>query len=478
MNQQKTFEKSLKMKNYILLVTFLLCVKLSAQVEYSLQSLRNVYQSSEYNPAYIPDNTLSIGLPVLSSTKVSISTGFSLSDILSEEKIDGAHRLNVDELLSNFNGKRSVMFVNHEHGLFHIRFKQKNNYWSFHSNLKHDIRVQIPKDMIKFIADGNIGHGAEGLDLGLALDQNLYLENAIGFTKQLDKWTFGGRFKFLVGLTNVRTSEHEIKWTVDEEGIYDWNFALNYDLRVAGLPELDTSGIDNLDEEDIIRDILSFKNTGFGLDLGASYQITDKLQLSAAINDFGFIRWRNNTYSYKLEKDIKTEDFNTFDIDEAIEVIDGTMDIDSLLDIEYTTEEKSYTTSLRTNVNLSARYQLLRKLAFDGVLNISAYRGLRVGGSLGLYWEFKRFLNFTLGNSMANGRLLNPLAGIVLKPGPFQIYLVTDNLATAFAPFFVTNGEENALVSPSKSRAFGFRVGMNLVFGRVKTQSSLQSFVK
>ena len=216
------------------------------------------------------------------------------------------------------------------------------------------------------------------------------------------------------------------------------------------------------------------KGIGGAVDFGASYQITSKLLLSASVNDLGFIKWKEDTYTYRSNEDFKFDGIVT-----TIQQIDRNQKIDTdIKGYDYETITKGYTTSLRTSVNLSARYQLAKKLYADGVANLSVYRGLRFGASLGAYWEWKRFLNISVGNTLAYGRAFNPSVGLVLKPGPIQFYVVTDNLATVFGPSMASKGVDNAFVSPYNSKAFGFRFGINLVFGRVKEQSSLQSIVK
>jgi hypothetical protein len=46
------------------------------------------------------------------------------------------------------------------------------------------------------------------------------------------------------------------------------------------------------DENNIASSIISTKNMGLGLDVGASYQFNDRIQLFGSITDFGFIGWK------------------------------------------------------------------------------------------------------------------------------------------------------------------------------------------
>jgi hypothetical protein len=59
-----------------------------------------------------------------------------------------------------------------------------------------------------------------------------------------------------------------------------------------------------------------------------------------------------------------------------------------------------------------------------------------------------------------NQKTINNLGvGLIIKPGPFQFYVIADNVYPAINPLYTTNGN--------------IRVGMNLVFGRVKSAVGL-----
>ncbi len=445
---------------------------LNAQVEYSIQSLRNVYQASDYNPAYRSTYSLSLGLPGISSIYGAVgNTGFNFSDVITEELINGSHRLDVDRLAGNISRKKNYLFAGAQVNLFHIQFQEKNNFWSFHSKVRTDTRFSYPKDLFVLAADGNLGAGNQ-IDLsGLAFDQMSYIENALGYNKKVGDWVYGFKLKYLMGLTNIRTRKSDLTWDINQDDIYQYKFSGNYEVLTAGIPTIDTAGNTNEFDETWAKP----QGNGLAIDIGASYQIIPKLLLSASINDVGFIRWKKHTSSYKAQEDFEYDGIVVTIQSLEKGEISGPDTID--YNYEYTQGEK-YTTSVRANLNLSARYQLLKRLWADAVINISAYRGLRPGGSVGLYWEWKRFLNVSLSNTMSYGRMLNPALGLVIKPGPLQFYIVTDNMATLFAPLMVPKGLSAPLINPYKSKSFGIHVGMNLVFGRVKDQETLQSIVK
>jgi len=46
--------------------------------------------------------------------------------------------------------------------------------------------------------------------------------------------------------------------------------------------------------------LLKSKNRGVALDLGAVYQLNNRITFSAAVNDIGYINWKDYTHSYTL----------------------------------------------------------------------------------------------------------------------------------------------------------------------------------
>jgi hypothetical protein len=64
--------------------------------------------------------------------------------------------------------------------------------------------------------------------------------------------------------------------------------------------------------------------------------------------------------------------------------------------------------------------------------------------------------------------------GIVYKPGPFQLYMVMDNILPAsFVRISDPELEIDGLLLPYQIKNFNLRLGMNLVFGRIKDESRL-----
>src|SRR5690606_8715698 len=115
-----------------------------------------------------------------------------------------------------------------------------------------------------------------------------YVEYALGYNREInEKLRVGGRLKFLSGYANFTTRKSKLGLTTDEE---------TFDLTIDGKFKFQSSGVggfvdkDSTNDEFDFKTPFNFKNFGIALDLGGTYQLTDKIGVSASLLDFGFIR--------------------------------------------------------------------------------------------------------------------------------------------------------------------------------------------
>ena len=100
--------------------------------------------------------------------------------------------------------------------------------------------------------------------------------------------------------------------------------------------------------------------------------------------------------------------------------------------------------------------------------NVYQFRRVRTGLTLGISHDIRRAFSVAVTNTTAYRKLINIGIGFIIKPGPFQFYVVGDNLNVLLSPITPTSLNE---------KTFSLRVGMNLVFGRVKKEDKLQTAI-
>jgi hypothetical protein len=231
-----------------------------------------------------------------------------------------------------------------------------------------------------------------------------------------------------------------------------------FDIRTAGIAGALVKG--DFQTEDIRSSTLS--NTGFGLDLGATYQFSQKIKFFASLNDLGFINW-NEQYTNRRTVPSFQYQFRGIDVVELINGEDLSVinDFDSVvnnLEIEET-ENESFATSLTARLYAGASYQLSRRQTASAIMYSEIYRGALIPAFTAMYnFQGGTFFNFAFSATMMNGRVNNFGTGLTLNLVPFQIVLATNDLLS--------------IVNPIKGRAVDFRFGINHTFGNVNKGKS------
>ena len=124
-----------------------------------------------------------------------------------------------------------------------------------------------------------------------------YREFGLGFNRSFlpdeneeDKLVVGTRVKYLFGLANVQTQYADVSLTTGtEEELYALTTRANVHVNTSGLGLL---------EEDQEAYIYNTQNTGFGIDLGGTYQLNDRISFAASVINLGAITWKEDARSY------------------------------------------------------------------------------------------------------------------------------------------------------------------------------------
>ena len=441
-------------KLYYIIFFLVIGINAKAQSELTLPFMNDIFQSSYINPTVLPEHTFSLGLPVNFYGQF-ISNGFIPENFMQFRS--DTMRISPTDLLADFKDK-NMLYLGENLELFHLRFKVLNGYYWFAIRQNSDVTFYYPKDLMGMIILGNGAYVGSSLDFsGTKMDASLYNEYTFGMMKEYPRWVFGGRLSLLQGLSNIHFDPKTLNVRIDDD-MYGHVGQADAKLYTAGIPK-DSEGdpsFDHVDNSTWLADYLSnFKNKGFALSGGVTYKYDDNTRLSFSFHDLGFINWKDSVQTYTLKG---VTEFNGFDaLSEWL--YGGDVDADSLLqsmedDFTRDTIYSSYRTWLHPKFNLSVNYNLARRtilgLSFSGVYNKRFYPAL----TLGLQQGIGRFFNI-IGTASINQRSFKNLGlGIMIKPGPLQIFAIVDNAYPLINPLSTTN--------------LNARVGINLVFGRVK----------
>ena len=451
------------MKKLILFLAIALSAySLKAQSELTLPLFDDVFQSSYLKPTVRPEHTISIGLPGISSVYVQgIHNGFVPNSVISNAR--DTIWFSPSSLLGELSDQNMV-FANADVDIFHLRIRVHNlDYW-FGIRQRHSLSFFYPKDLMSMAVLGNANMVGEDIDFGyLGLNANLHREYTFGMATEYNSWVFGGRVSLLQGLSSLYLKPATLQLNIEDD-MYAHTFASDAILYSAGIPLTEDKMPNEAlfqNTEWLISYLTRFRNPGASFALGVTYKYDQRTSFSFSVSDLGFIHWNDSTANYKVRGDSPFQgvdalgDFlygRDIDIDSTINAFRSNFD-----DEEF---EQAFTTWLSPKFYLSANYQLARRthlgFQFYGIVNRRFYPAFSLGVTQGI----GRAFNLALTGSFNQRTITNLGFGLMVKPGPLQIYMLADNY---FTP----------LVNPLTFTNLNFRFGINLVFGRVKTAKGL-----
>ena len=461
-----------------------------AQQEFTMYHMSALSQSTYLNPASVPEHKLSISIPGLfiPSTFVGFNnSAFSVKAFLAK---DGT--VDYSKFVNSLSEDKNYIGLGAKVELFNVRFKAANNFFSLSSQVVTDFRFTYPKDLMGIAQTGiNTGYSLSGLGVHL----NSYLEYAAGYThvKPDSKWTYGGRMKLLKGIANVQTKKSEIELKVDQNDLYNYDLNANMQINVgAGVDGSVYKTIDDLSNLNLsvtnfsdAKQLLKTLNKGFSVDLGTTFQFTEKASFGASLLNVGFINWKSFAQNYSINSNLSLDGV-------TLKNLDFKSNLDSLINVQvdsivqtYETEFKNgidttsnaYKTWLPAQLFLSANYQLTPKFRTTASVYTEFFNGISVGTVVGANYRFGRSFDLTASWWWLRKSSSNLGIGLVFKPWFGQIYLVMDNILPA--SFVKVSDPElgiNQVLLPYEIKNFNLRVGMNLVFGKIRDENQLAKF--
>jgi outer membrane protein OmpA-like peptidoglycan-associated protein len=443
-----------------------------AQQDLTLYNMRYLQQASFTNASFTPECKVNIGLLTSGIYGKISNSGFVYRDFINKGAKDSLYLTPVKAL----GEMKGLNYLEQEFRYdllqFGFRVKQRN-YFALNVSVREQFQLSYPRDLFTLAVVGNgitppeaaedpyLGNSEYGLlgeraNLdGIGIDMNVYTEIGVQYARKFmdkEQLSIGIRPKLLFGAMNIYTRNSEFGLYTDPTDyslVYDGNLVINRNLP--------------LNSKDSTLDLTPasfFKNVGFGLDLGATYNFTPKLQISASANDIGFITWKSNPETYYL---VGSDTFR------GIEGIEGeilgagsaagtdttiTQKIrEGITDgFSDSTDTDKYKTWLTAHYNLGFNYQFAERSNLGVLLNAhTIHRKLRAAMTISYNYRMRKWIGFSANYSIYNGSFANVGVGLSLNLFPFQGYLIFDNV---LAP-----------IIPQNTKNLHFRAGVNLNFG-------------
>jgi len=452
----------------------------------------NIPQASTLNPALKPTGRFYLGLPGISDISVRIDNNFlSFSDLFAGGVISDSTLtfLEDGEWLENFiGGLGSSNSIEPQAGvqLFAMAFTVKDDLRiTLDLTERADANIVFPGDLLRLGLAGNQDFIGKSIDLSsLRTDAMLYHQAGFGISKNInEKLRIGARMLFLSGVASGYLTNRGMTLTVNDDFTHTVNadLVLNMSAPVYFITEEDGSihgaEIDDArfeDTKNLISYLTDVANPGLGIDLGAEYRFSEKLAVSAAVTDLGYIKWKRDRADITLNTTFQLNGLTMQD------VYDESLDFGELLNWAGDSLQKAavldespgaYTTHLPATVTAAFSYSPV-KFFTAGVLSRTRFEGkqphqaLTLSGNL----NFRNVFSTTVAYTMANRSYDNLGFGLALRAGFLQLFALVDNIPTKWNSVSI---EENTYKVPENWNTVHARVGLNLVFGNRERTKAL-----
>ena len=455
-----------------------------AQQVNTLYFMDNVPFRNSLNPAFQPLSNFYLGFPILGSTTLDFSNNsLVLNDLIYKDvngnpitflHPNGNKALFLSALKNPFTTNLDVKI-----NLLDFGFRTGKSYWSLSIAERFSIRTGIPTDLFKFVLIGTPEVDQNTFDFTpLAFDAVLFTEAGLGYSRKFnEKLLVGGKVKFLLGTANLAFRNEDFKLNA---GIEEWtvkgNGALNYSAPI----NLYGNSISTFSFAfpTVVTDYLQPSGMGAGIDLGVVFSPIKSLNLSASINDLGFINWNKNLKSYGYNVDFKYTGVDSLGVNSTTDVsyyVSNFLDdLQNSFKDSISTPTQSYKTYLAPKLNVGVEYGFFENKLSLGVLSRTIFESNRMNEELTASINGKpvNWFNMSLSYSVSNGRMSNVGVGIGLRTGFLHWFVSADYLPTSYIPLPLEKIDSSlpvftALI-PNKTQGMNFSIGVNLVLGNKK----------
>lgn len=434
------------------LIIYLIIFSLHASAQNSVSFYHlgsTTYQHTNFNPSWVPEGKIFIGLPGISGIHMNANNKLSYNQLFTKES--GQVILDVDKALSNLQNQNMVT-TSVGVSLFHfgIRFKQ-GAMLSVFANDRVEVDALYSKEMVKFLWRGNQPFLGEDIKVNNVGTKDTYFrEIGIGFAySPSDYLDIGVRGKYLIGFFDASTP-HNFQATLN---FNPETYAIDAEWKNATLR---TSGVDIFQEEegDLASHLAMNGNAGFGIDLGATYHISPDYSIAGSITDLGFINWKEDITNYTLND--TTFFYDGVNLEDGIDDIEQVLR-DSLFSIFETTEnEDTYSSLLPVRATASWIYHYDKKTDIYATISsrfIQRQIKMLYGG--GITRKFGKSFTLSASATKLPQQFFNVGTAFAVKGGPVQFYMAVDQMINFSVP---------------DAKAFDFRLGINLILNEKRNK--------
>ncbi|MBJ2175031.1 hypothetical protein JBL43_12335 [Aureibaculum sp. A20] len=274
----------------------------------------DIPQSLMVNPGAEANYRKHIGIPLFSGIYVNVgSNNLTITDVLAKDGID----IN-DKLRNQLFRMKATDFVtvNEQLDIINIGYKLHNDrdYLNFGFYQEFDFVAYYPKELTILFYQGNTDeNGNINLNNTTNFNELNFKGQAFGVfhagisRKINNKLNVGIRAKLYSGIFNVQSVNNKgnFKSVLGENNVYQHELNnIDFLIQSSGLIKNDEFALSG---KSIFSNMFLGGNLGLGVDAGFTYNLNDKLKISASLLDVGFISYSKDISSYKVSGNYELE---------------------------------------------------------------------------------------------------------------------------------------------------------------------------
>ncbi len=418
----------------------------------------NSIESMQHNAAFAPQRGY-FNVPLVGALSLNASGNIAMGDIIFP--YDGAMvslfdtNITANQALSGLN---DVNRFGMDNSIGIIGFgkycKDKKSFWSFDMNLKTSSNFSAPYEMFEFFKTAPAYSSIQDVNFHL----ESYIETAFGYSREIDnRLTVGARVKFLTGIASADFNIDRMDVTLtSDEWIADASGSLELNANgMSAETSVDEYGVESFELGDIGGSIEGAAGYGAAIDLGATYNINDRLQVSLAVNDIGFILWgkesntrasvANSFYFTGATYDVNTEESTGGD---GIEFSDIALE-----------EQQSRASMnwLQSSINAGGEYKFL-----DNRLGVGLIYAID-------FWKTSTVHNITAAASFTPINCFTFATSYAMTSNKSNAFGFAANFATGFMNIFVATdilaSKKSAQFIPINQSTMSISFGLAVPFG-------------
>ena len=387
---------------------------------------------------------------------------YSANQMFTRSAKGAIQSLDLKKIAGNSGSKNKFLFHSSNDWL-HFSGKKGNAVWRFAIEERLVGTAQFRNNFLYLLNSSNVKFLGKDFSLGLSLGE-LQLRS-FNFT-----WAQPINEKLNVGITGKFYSGRSLFSALSnlyfyaEEKVEYIEMGINAEGKSSIPVKIDDLLNSDKSTFGLFNYVFGLRNPGFGVDIGATYQLNPNIELSANIADLGFIYWNRNTSSLTANGEyrwqgidysskIDIEQLRNFRENNSLESFR-----DSFLNQLIVSSNKTYSTLSPLGFNAGINYQISEKIRLAAFLQNTAYLNHSIFniGFASTFAMGKKFGAVT-GINFSNHSSVSIPAGISLNGRYINAAIMLTNLV--------------AVLAPSSTKNFGGSINFSFVLSKLKPKT-------